>query len=344
MFLKNFLLTSAVCALSMPTYIVAMHNARLHERHPVLARMLSACGLYNRWNGQAITQGLQRAPLSILVAKNRVEQSYYHKVAQPTITTHKDMQRIIQAYERRCPLFLISERASQDGFFDRHIFPKRRALFEEKVVSSLVTAYSRLSDPAGYVTYTSFWSGGLFQELVILAKLIECLKGCKLIINVIDGLMYNNYFAECAMVATNPEIIRNKPVNLRLIEGSVELTQESKSGLELYALFQQFLRVLHTIDPSADILLFVHKDVYSYLAYREHNNFNYPDVVSAIDIVREDSNKLLSVEQYALLCTQTMQRNQNAITILMANDNGEPRLCTLQAPYTDLNPTFIELT
>lgn len=244
-----------------------------------------------------------------------------------------DLDRGIQEYKKlvhqcevECPILLLGECTKVDFWpcsLSRLSNPRYRQLYEDRVVTVLC---AKIDQAHGVpVQYVSFGSGGLFQDLVILTKVLAQKPDAVLAIHFID-IKFTPYVAACD-VRDGPRIIGVeheldlKAVMSKLKEiarrewrgGEISDHQLGRNiGIECICIEAKIKEVVSWLTskfPHAQLTFYVHNSGESYVNYLTQKGIAYPDVLTAVDIQDEMSLLRSSVLGYYQLCRHTLLNN-----------------------------------
>lgn len=227
---------------------------------------------------------------------------------------------LIQRHETTCPFFLLAE-CMGNYFGDLYVgpcilsrkdHPQYRVLFESKVVES---AIAKLATPESHLEYVSFGSGGCFQDLVIITKILTAKPMATITIHVIDP-QYEDYVT-CRTTLGYTTVVNAS----RLIDphtpffGSQQSQFNSIRGIfVMQETFRQFIASLQTHFPLAHLALYVHDSGQHYLDYITKHKMPYADIITAIDL---PDNGITAAQQYAILCIEALRNKADSFNVLL---------------------------
>ena len=266
---------------------------------------------------------------------------------------------LTQKYKKKHPLFLLGECYKEVSYHNpsewhyctlsREHNPRYREAFENKV-SALLIAKIIASDGQP-VHYTDFGSGGAFQALATLTKVLTQQNNACLNIHLIDG-SYTPYVTATDFFNQNRQITMEKTLHFgtRLAEYAQFVRDQEKDDPEVMAMadstiqqnviklcssleskHKQFISSLSNTFPNAHLSLCVHDQTPSYLQYVEKHNLAHADVVTAADISDHESMQTQSIQSYVTLCSATLEKKSTAHNVWLekSNNQGGAKLTTL---------------
>jgi hypothetical protein len=278
------------------------------------------------------------------------------KLAGDEKTFLKSLALLMQKYEQQCPFFLLNECRAEMCWASRKFNPHYRDSFEEQISNYLV---AKTHSNNNVVMYTSFASGDAFPEMVILAKTLAKKPDAHITIHLIDS-NYKEYVALKNYFGLSREIIVDQGVTdcidtldrntldeyikqRREKENNIRLTDEQfrVAILNNYCItqkrFQQLKGWLAQTFPKARLSLFLHDSVEHYFEYMDKHNLPYADVIAAADIQidkgmmpvsqrLEDYLGMGIIEDYATLCTKTLEKKPDCYNAWLAIDAGNAEI------------------
>lgn len=302
-----------------------------------------------------LLDGLLSNPLRTLYYVNAIhhqcdlafEESHLDQL--PIAVALSKYKNIITHYQKLCPFFLLFEcftpaDSCLDDLSDclpvctlnRREKNCYRAVYEKKVVDNL---YQRLEQNGSKkISLAIFGAGGLYQDLVILTKLLAKKPTAHIDMHIIDkGYVF--YTNSCNTVARkkNPKIDIYSPEHMLLGEKIEEYYKKKDlynnkdlipayhyiqlQSLRLECHAKQYLTWLTTTFPGAQLSLSVYSDTKSFMQYLNDTKSAYPDLLTAADIEDESSVAQNAIADYVNLCVKTTQKNNNARNIWLSKYN-----------------------
>ncbi len=213
-----------------------------------------------------------------------------------------DKEQVAKA-EQQWPIFLLDECQKDSCILSRNKNPQFRGKYEERVSEALGKKIKE--SPYARLNYTSFASGNMFQDFVILTKALAKNPRAHIIINLIDT---KYAFYELYKDRVNKHrIVQKGDINFDTYN-QVEDFQKNMI-LYLHVAANQFTRTLENMFPEATLTLALHASCASYINYLEDKKYTYPDVLVSADIItaKEDSG---ADSDYIKLITATLKKNQ----------------------------------
>lgn len=271
---------------------------------------------------------------------------------------------LTQKYEKKHPLFLLEEcykEVNCDNPSEWHYCtlsrehnPRYREAFENKVSALLIEKI--IASNGQPVHYTDFGSGGVFQVLATLTKVLSQQQNACLNIHLIDG-SYTPYVTATDFFNQNRQITMEKTLNFgtRLAEYAQYVRDQEKDDPEVMAMadstiqqnviklcssleskHKQFISSLSNTFPNAQLFLHIHDQTPSYLQYVEKHNLAHADVVTAADISDYKSMQADGVNNYVKLYSATLDKKPNAHNVWLEknDDQSGAKLTTLSLGNT----------
>ncbi|HBL98278.1 TPA: hypothetical protein DDZ86_01395 [Candidatus Dependentiae bacterium] len=256
----------------------------------------------------------------------------------------KKILELARQYEHDCPILLLGECMKEDWghcILSRDYNPKFRDHFESKVVAAM----SKRLEGGKTVNYVGFGSGGMFQDLVIMAKMLTKNPTAQININLIDP-KYWVYVAMRDYLKNGREVGQkydDTPTEefadyaLKKVKeavGTIEVSDgEFKENTKTNATFEgmkykQFISFLQKAFPNASLTLSIHESADKYLEYVDANNLPYPDVITAADI--QDEMSFGSLKDYFKLSLLAKKKQPSSINLWLSKgeENLNPELVT----------------
>jgi hypothetical protein len=247
---------------------------------------------------KAILNEILTNPTKILET-NRI---LYHQFSRETNPHHSgpitytQEQALIQKYETKNPFFMLTE--CDCPLISRTKNPKYRAAFE----NAIFTEYNQKLKRKNPITCISFASGGGFQDLVILCKILNQNPYAMINLHMIDP-EYQHY------------IRKKEGLDLpRLISLDQETMLYQKP--ELYTRtgyrYQQMLKFLEEVFPNAHVRLYSHETMDHFFVFAKKFN-----IIQDIDLIytADIDNYRKAVLNYKRLCIRVLEVNKNVINI-----------------------------
>ncbi len=358
---KNGLLGTGVGLGSVGLLYLASAGGKLGNHSPTLKQYLgigisagvSAIGLkylYDYCTAPYTPEQL----LKLVIHNPKKALTYVYKVNDKFATSaEKSPQKVLELarqYEQDCPLLSLGECTQEDWgacILSRYYDPKFREHFESKVVAAIC---KRLKG-GKVVNYVGFGSGGMFQDLVIMAKALTKNPTAQININLIDPKYYHymamrdylkngrevgqkyddtptEKFANYALTKAKEEV---KKYDETLKVSDAEFKENFKSNMTFEGMkYKQFLSFLQKMFPKATPTLSIHGSTDEYLKYVDTNKSSYPDVVTTADIQDEMSLIKDSVYNYAKLSLLTKKKQPSSINFWLSKgyQNQNPEIIT----------------
>lgn len=239
--------------------------------------------------------------LDLVLHNPKKARSYAHAIyeeAVKAISSEPDARKkdeLIKQYEKKCPIFALGE-CVDEGFgpclLSRDYDPRFREYFE----SAVVAAVTEKIKPGNTINYVGFGAGGMFQDLVIVAKLLDKNPAARININLIDQKFW--CFKDNFDVKEVPqEVLCQVPL------------QRSRG--------RQVIQFLQKMFPKAVLSLSFYVSTDEYLKHADDTK-SYPDVITAADIEDETSLLARSFFNYGKLCLLSQKKNPAVINILLS--------------------------
>lgn len=219
---------------------------------------------------------------------------------------------------------LIGECTSQTCRFTRAIQSRYREFFENTVTEALIEQL----DSEKQTVYTSFGSGGLFQDLVILTKALAQKPDANIAIHLIDT-KFGTYVDCCDMLNTSHQIFLDTQIDptqiplekIRSWQDVNNLAGFSHNELMYKAIthsfstelkIKQFLKWLTSTFSHAKIAVYVHDTASNYLEYVTKNALEYADIIVAADIEDDGSTLQYGPSNFCSLCLKTKDHKKSS--------------------------------
>ena len=256
----------------------------------------------------------------------------------------KAFQKLFSTYELRHPLFCLTECMPEGVLhsycpYDRIQYPQIRKDFEEIVAAHMV---DKVNNSKGFPVHCTFFnSSGLFQELMIMLKVLMQVPEARVTVHLIDNhynlycraraLKENSYVRDVSSYSTiisevltfMPFILKGENDAARLVKDCAATQWDYvKNCLWVEGITKQFTSCLKALFPKAQIAVQVHDLFANYLNYLATFKLPHPDIVTAIDI---DTNKAVVeelLEEYTTLYIATLQHKPNSQNFLALDYNG----------------------
>lgn len=298
--------------------------------------------IYDSFNEPTLVDSISSQPLKVLNYSNDVNNKFKKEVDQRQFDKIKDCEKLkhefkelVQKFEKKSPIFLLCE-CTQEGFgaclLSRKYQSKYRQFYEDKVVADLISKLEK--NHGGPIHYTSFGCGGLFQDLVILTKVLNYKPDAKIVINLIDN-QYTPYVAARDFLNDTREIDVHYELDLKLVMPQLKKFAREEGGLmdisdtELevnitgwminwQAQIKQLISFLKKTFEKSILTFYIHDNVNSYFSYLEKNNLPFADVITAADIDDEISMFHGSVRDFTKLAIRTIQNKTKPSVIILS--------------------------
>lgn len=272
------------------------------------------------------------------------------------------MNELIIKFEKKFPLLFVLEcaRAGDNPCpLARETRPKYREHFEKELSTALKQKITCCSKKAA--VYTSFASGNLLPELLILIKTLTQFPDAEIALHCID-LCYKEYLSIRALGAPNPcevtlktnslpfflrnkkAILENARKHLPDCQNKTDFEIEIKLGYRFLAnehLCKQLLTCINKLFPQAKVSIFLYETARDYLACYKKQLVPAPDVISTIDIWDTASVETNAPNDYAKLCLELLQKNP-VLKNFWLESYKEEDVC-MQTFSLSLSPGFIKL-
>lgn len=255
----------------------------------------------------------------------------------------RNKQAIIAQFEQKCPLFLINE--CQSCSLTRFQTPQLRDRFESRVVSQVIEKLAHNE----IVHYASFGSGSLFQDLVILTKILNQKSNAHLVVHCIDN-KYRSAALYQEIAQETRQILPHDSEDIKVLMQKFKQGLSTKKnypdlpdeGLEEFVLYIiQEGRLFHQLNAfmkqnfaDARIEIHIHPSVRVYCEYLAKHTMQYPDVLVAADI-EDPENGGLGAEDYCELCIRTLQNNPSSKNLWLSKYYGDSdaQICTVSLDH-----------
>lgn len=219
---------------------------------------------------------------------------------------------------------LLGECTSHTCRFTRAVQSRYRTFFENSVTQALI----ELLNSNKQTVYTSFGSGGLFQDLVILTKALAQKPDANIAIHLIDT-KFSMYVDCCDMLNTSHQIFLDKQLDptqiplekIRSWQDAKNLKGYSHNELMYQAIthsfstelkIKQFLKWLTVTFPHAKIAVYVHDTASNYIEYVTKNSLVHADIIVAADIEDERSTLQYGPSNFCTLCLKTKKHKKDS--------------------------------
>lgn len=243
--------------------------------------------------------------------------------------TPKTLSDHLSAYTEYNPLFLLDE-CWDEPSFDNTLFgsycplsrsynPGYRKAFEDFVVQACVKKAKIDQDQP--LVYTSFGSGKLGQDFIILLKILQQCPNASLVVNVIDKnypssdiLTYKHGAESCCSRAH----IANASIEIH-----AKWYQSKNFLIELHKVtaIAQIVRYLHNNFPSAHVVAHAFSSANEYM--HSSDSHIHPDILVAADIDDVDSIESGSVRAYKQLCRFALSKKPTAQNFWLHIENKD---------------------
>lgn len=258
---------------------------------------------------------------------------------------------LVGTYEKKCPWFRTSEctklqeESCVSGCIETTVKPcplsrlhnhKARALFTKKVVQKILIAAKRQQGRP--VIYTSFASGGLFTDLVILDSAFSQQPNLNIVVHFIDG-NYLGYTtgkkhigkADAPVGLNDAEMIFSTEQKAHFVAEVRAAEEPECKNISDEAVFkrlqtsiheeqtrsQQLMRYLINKYPRASLTQYVYDFGFDYLERRAVHGNDHADVVVTADIDDQLSKQRGAFETYVSICTKSLRHNQHSTNLML---------------------------
>ena len=223
------------------------------------------------------------------------------------VSIEKMKEIIIETASKGSPISMLVECGTKECLLSRKENPRGRVVYELGVIQALL---KKLTEKDA-VIYTSFASGGLFQDFIIIAKTLAQRPTAKITIHFID--IYFGIFLEGLKKLGRPlkiddNISDSSTILPNLIRESLPKVNSKDAGSYICSTFfstelrlLQFTRTLRKLFPKASIDVFIHRSAREYAESIELPA-NAPDVLTAADICDNFSTKTKARNDFFNLC------------------------------------------
>lgn len=271
-------------------------------------------------------------PKKALDYSNKICKEFYEKIYKNSCT----QEQRIKFYTKKCPFFLLGECTQNEDYYRCILSRSYNPLFRERFESNVVTATLEKLKTNTMVNYVSFGSGGMFQDLVIIAKVLAKEPTANININVIDT-QYGDYVCMREYLKNGRQVSRefdDTPpedyLNYLLELAKKESDFDGKADLlklnhrnEVILLgkrYQQFILFLQEMFPKANLSLSVYASTDDYLKCITADEKLFPDLIVTADIDWDDLNCLAnkSTLAYIKLCLISMQKKSTATNVWLS--------------------------
>lgn len=301
----------------------------------VIAGSVTSLGIYayRKVKGLPLLDALLSNPLYGLQEAYRVNDKFKEYAELNKLEEIKDpreerrsVEEAVRLFKKESPIFLLGE-CTQEGWgaclLSRTYQPRYRRLFEDAIVRVASEKIKQNRDQP--LHYASFGCGGMFQDLVIITKILAQHPDAHIAVNLID-LKYTPYatLADFNRSRHAIEDFEEDAIDTGVMTQLIEhaRTQWNAKGTdeeigtslkitcgELKIVSLQFIKWLRKTFPLATISMELHATGKEYLKCIERKEIEYPDIIMAVDIQDEMSLLHHSVRSYTNLCVQILKVN-----------------------------------
>lgn len=251
---------------------------------------------------------------------------------------------LVRQFQQRNPLFLLDECPNNDSdscALNRKIYPQYRHAFEQSVVNKIMHMQLVDNEP---VQYVSFGSGGLFQDLMVIHKVLQKKPYANLAMHVIDIEYIPCVQMHDALggnrevlpdVTEHPLVAAGAPCHSQIMHRTVIC------GLCIELMCKQFIQHLKKSFAQAQLSLRIYSDWKDYIDHIAQRNIPCADIIVAADIEDEHDQ---APKDFALLCKALSEKKPHASNILLAKSDYSPTvdLVTFHtAPAADRKPFYL---
>jgi hypothetical protein len=246
-------------------------------------------------DNKTILNEILKKPAKLLSKNLETYKLFMEEEQNLTRTNPSEWFDLVEKYEKIDPIFMLEECLCL--IISRIRQPQYRAAFE----NAILTEYAQKLWRKNIITCVSFASGGGFQDLVILCKLLSYNPYAIINLHMIDP-EYHHY------------IKRKKKADLpKLISLDQEVHQIAGVGFR----YQQMLRFLENTFSHATVRLYAHKTVTDFFEYAK--KFNIAQDIDLIYTADIDDDKTVE-NDYKILCARALEINRNTINIELKKD------------------------
>lgn len=222
----------------------------------------------------------------------------------------KKNYELIQKYQHSEPLFLLNECIGRLCPFSRKNNNQIRSMYQVQVCRLLELQKEKLKkqkqENQTYLTYASFGSGFLFQDLIVLTAFLTQNPEMNMHIHVIDRL-YTLYTHFRDAAQDERCVLESTDIDQSILMKR-DFQESAEAIIQMHCRFKQFLWWFkHAFAQSYCSLHVFHSDT-DYLNHIKNKKIEAPDVLTAIDI----SASIGTEKEYVYLNHQILM-NHNAL-------------------------------
>lgn len=263
---------------------------------------------------------------------------------KPLAEMKPEFEKLKNKYEQQSPIFLVGE-CIQEGFgpclLSRTYDPRYRTAFENKIAQAVLT---KLQTTAAPLNYVSFAHGGMYQDLVIFAKILAKNPNANLNIHFID-IQNTPYVKARSLLGNGREISQTYCIDIDPCRDKLVACAKKKGGAQgkdsviadnldrtcilAESRFKEVVNFLQKTFPKAHLSLQIHSSSENYLKYREKNNLPLPDIVTAADIQDDMSCMKKAPAHYMTLCAKVQKNNSLMMNYWLAKNDNKAQIVSL---------------
>ncbi len=252
---------------------------------------------------------------------------------------------LARQFEQRNALFLLDECPNDNSdscLLNRTTCPHYRQAFEESVANKMMRIQPVGNTPLQYV---SFGSGGLFQDLMVIHKLLKNRSDVALDVHIMDIEYISCIQMHDALGGDRlilPELKEHPMVSAGAICNDPLTHGTIIQGLCGELMCKQFIQHVKNSFVQAQFSLRVYKDCDDYINYIERHNIPCADIAVAADIGDSYDE---APKAFALLCKIIASKKPDAHNVLLAKNDSNPTidLVTFHADVgADRKPFYLD--
>ena len=271
-----------------------------------------------------LSKRLIDAPLMLLKELKKYEHECIEKFTNPDSSLDREaIQHKFKIDRKQNPIFLIEECNSEICGLSR--FQNASRSFYEKTVVSYLEKYKNQER----INFVAFASGGLFQELIILAQAIDIHNICNINIHLVDP-QYGALIKAVSIIDDQSgtiNIARYNNFNFHDYSVKEELETYMQQQCETSLMFaqekfRQFVSMVKLLSYN-NVRVFVHRSAQDYNEFCVEHPEMRADVISAIDLEPEFRYET-AIKDYYLLIYHALK--SGGVAILADNDLGPEKL------------------
>jgi hypothetical protein len=256
-------------------------------------------------------------------------------------TVIKKRYEIWKKLSSECPsLGECTKLDSGDCPLSRLSFPQFREAFEVEAVRILSETITKNHDKP--ISYLGFGAGGMFQDLVVLTKMLEQNPRVSLFVHLVDpGFFpiteYRKYSGLTKAIDINYKIDNTNALEKLFfcVQKDEKCDHFKNVGVELGIEIMrfkvqdelhrclEFISFLNRSFPQAKTELFVYSCAREYLDFIKNAGARYADLITAVDIDDEKSVKNGAMKEYLALCKEVLQAYSGANNLCLGKNFGK---------------------